>query len=440
MGKKKEVAEEDLLIPPQDSKICGTICVCQMTLVLSCVAIVYLTVAVYVPAQKAFNSGIETDPVMCITTKSALKESCNWTTCGEWCLSKGTGACLQIFVNLRYNGSSIQFQNCTNFVTKKCYGLDTEVAKNFTCIKEECKNLTGIFNCTKGVCHNLTDVFECEFHNLDPVLKCSGRRGKVTCMEINGLYSCNKGGCEKIKAPYNCDRRCRDIPTRNKNVILLSGDNVYLSKCNIAYNSTSKDEVWSDTGDNILMASCYTANYTANSGIIDTTDCVNGSILLNKTILGDTTNFTYLSYLHYAETEYQRQIAPLDADLIISNESRLMINLEGCVNTLRDECKEFFRYYAKDGSDHNARARFPCFYSPNDVSFAVQRFDLTVEYQQFMFAFLLPTILLVVSCFILTVCQKTVVVGDDSKMRFKCLTNEDTGKLKSSTNAQTDAL
>lgn len=216
---------------------------------------IFFAVAVYVPAQKAFNSGIETDPVMCITTKSALKESCNWTTCGEWCLSKvsathswrvhkikfqfesqGTGACLQIFVNLRQNGSSVQFQNCTNFVTKKCYGLDTEVAKNFTCIKEECKNLTGIFNCTKGVCHNITDVFECEFHNLDPVLKCSGRRGKVTCMEIHGLFSCNKGGCEKIKAPYNCDRRCRDIPTRNKNVILLSGDNVSfkLPTCNMA--------------------------------------------------------------------------------------------------------------------------------------------------------------------------------------------------------------
>jgi hypothetical protein len=61
---------------------------------------------------------------------------------------------------------------------------------------------------------------------------------------------------------------------------------------------------------------------------------------------------------------------------------------------------------------------------------------LTVEYQQFMFAFLVPTILLVVSCFTLVLCQRTVVVGDDSKMRFKCLTNEDTGKLKSSLNAQ----
>lgn len=88
MGKKKQVAEEDLLIPRQDNRICGTICVCQMTLVLSCVAIVYLTVAVYVPANNIFNAGVELDPVMCITTKSAQKEMCNWTSCSEWCLSK----------------------------------------------------------------------------------------------------------------------------------------------------------------------------------------------------------------------------------------------------------------------------------------------------------------------------------------------------------------
>lgn len=93
-------------------------------------------------------------------------------------------------------------------------------------LQEECKNLTGVFNCTRGVCHNITDAFECEYVNLDPITKCSGRRGKVTCMEIHGLYTCNKGACERIRAPYNCDRRCRDIPTRNKNVILLHSDNV----------------------------------------------------------------------------------------------------------------------------------------------------------------------------------------------------------------------
>jgi hypothetical protein len=447
MGKKKQVAEEDLIIPPQDGRICGTICICQMTLVLSTVAIVYLTVAVYMPASKAFSSEIVETPVMCTTTRAVNKESCDWGSCGEWCLSKGTGACLQIFVNLRHNGSSLLFGNCTNSANKTCYGIDIETAKNFTCIKDECKNLTGVFNCTKGVCHNITDAFDCEFHNKDPVLKCSGRRGKVACMDVHGMYHCNRGACEKIRTPYNCDRRCLDIPTRNKNVIILSGDRVHLSRCAVAYNLTTtedynvtmKQEVWAsnESDTNILMASCFKVSNSVEG--LEANDCVNGSILTSRT-LGDYTNFTFLSYLHYAEAKLIPEIAPLDADLTISNDSKLMINLEGCVNTLRDECKEFFRTYAKDGSDHNARARFPCFYSKLKVDTAVVRFDLETEYNQFMFAFLLPTVLLVVSCTVLVLCQRSVVVGDDSKMRFKCVATEETGQPNMGHNAHEEAL
>lgn len=136
--------------------------------------------------------------------------------------------------------------------------------------------------------------------------------------------------------------------------------------------TNATEEVWNEADNNILMTSCFRANYSATNSMIEASDCVNGSTLANKTLLGELSNFTYLSNLHFFKADLDRTIAPLDSDLIISNESRLMINLEGCVNTLRDECRDFFRVYAKDGSDHNARARFPCFYSPSDTSFAVQ--------------------------------------------------------------------
>lgn len=119
------------------------------------------------------------------------------------------------------------------------------------------------------------------------------------------------------------------------------------------------------------MASCHQIIPNQNS-TIDAYDCVNGSVLLNRTMLGDLSNFTYLTYLHHVEAEINRSIAPLDTELSISNESGLKINFEGCVNTLRDECRTFLNDYGKDGSDHNARARFPCFYSPLDPSFAYQ--------------------------------------------------------------------
>lgn len=240
------------------------------------------------------------------------------------------------------------------------------------------------------------------------------------------MFHCTRGACEKIRPPYNCERRCLDIPTRNKNVILLSGDRVHLSKCSTAYNLTTKMELWNESDSNILMASCFQTRNTPEG--VEALDCINGGSL--NTTLGDYTNFTHLLNLHLgaAENQPMYHIAPPDSELTISNDSKLMINLEGCVNTLRDECKDFFRVFAKDGSDHNARARFPCFYSEIKIDTAVVRFDLETTYQQFMFAFLLPTILLVVSCTILVLCQRTVVVGNDSKMRFKCLTAEGAGQ------------
>jgi hypothetical protein len=109
-----------------------------------------------------------------------------------------------------------------------------------------------------------------------------------------------------------------------------------------------------------------------------------------------------------------------------------MINLEGCVNTLKDECRDFYRFYGRDGSDHNARARFPCFYAENAIDLVVARFDVKVTEEQFLFASIVPSVLFVVSCLTLMLCQKSVVVGDDAKMRFKCLSSDETSKIPNS--------
>ncbi|KAJ3623111.1 hypothetical protein MTP99_019363 [Tenebrio molitor] len=123
-------------------------------------------------------------------------------------------------------------------------------------------------------------------------------------------------------------------------------------------------------------------------------------------------------------------MAPPEPDLLAANESKLLINLEGTVNTLRDECKEFLRVYGKDGTDHNARARFPCFYSNDNPGIVVARFDLATTTKQFLVASLLPSVLFVVSCLTLILCQRTVVVGDDAKMRFQSCVAADSGPLE----------
>nr|CAI5844665.1 unnamed protein product [Callosobruchus analis] len=440
MPKKKPTPVEDLIIPPQDTKICGTICLCQLTLILSSVAIVYLTVAIYVPSTRALQSGISETPAMCTTTRAVTVESCDWGSCGEWCLSKTSGSCMQIYVNLRRNGSNLLLANCTNIAQKFCYGKDQENAKKSRCIADECKNLTGTFNCTMGMCIDITDSFECIFKDTDPPLKCSGRRGKITCIDLNGLYNCKRGTCERIRTPYNCDRQCGDIPTRNKNVIMLSGDEVYLSQCQKCIDSDTGLEIWSEEQENIVMTSCHTILNTSQG--LEATDCVNGSLLPNN-ILGDTANFTYLTYLSVFNTEPLDKrliVAPPEPDLLIANESKLLINLEGCVNTLRDECKDFLKMYGKDGTDHNARARFPCFFSTDNPSVVVARFDLATTTKQFLIASLLPSVLFIVSCLTLILCQRTVVVGDDAKMRFQGCTKTEPLAAASEKTASTNNI
>lgn len=104
-----------------------------------------------------------------------------------------------------------------------------------------------------------------------------------------------------------------------------------------------------------------------------------------------------------------------------------MFHISFCigVNTLKDECREFLRDYGKDGTDHNARARFPCFFSLNDPSVVVSRFNLATTYFQLYIGSIVPTVLFFVSCTCLVLCQRTVEVGDDARMRFKgCGTGE----------------
>lgn len=406
-----------------------------MTAVLSSVAIVYLTVAIYMPTMREFQSGISENPVICTTTRNMSSQKCEWSSCSEWCLSKPSGGCAQIYVNIRQNGSAMLFQNCSHIVNKTCFGFDPENAKKYTCIRDECKSLTGTFNCTDGVCINITDAFRCEFRNTAPeALKCNLHRGKITCMTIMGLNNCVRGECNRILEPYNCDRRCVDIPSRNKNVIVLSGDRTFLTRCDTAAylpgyvdgdpvppNGGDKQKIiWSEEQDDILIVSCMSVVFNGPEELL-ATDCVNGS-LLRKDVLADFANFSHLTNLNSQSDRpitVDDDVAPREHKLLIAKDSHLHINLQGCVNTLRGECDVFIRKYGKDGSDHNARARFRCFYATDIPTLAVVRFNLERTYKEFLVASVVPVVMLVISCLTLILCQRTVEVGDDAKMRFK---------------------
>ena len=66
---------------------------------------------------------------------------------------------------------------------------------------------------------NLYCSYSCEWESKDPELDCENKRN---CVELDGMYDCNDGSCGRIHN-WTCERRCSDIDTPGKNVILMSG-------------------------------------------------------------------------------------------------------------------------------------------------------------------------------------------------------------------------
>lgn len=100
-----------------------------------------------------------------------------------------------------------------------------------------------------------------------------------------------------------------------------------------------------------------------------TEDCINGTLvsLSGNVIPQPFINFT--TFLKLYEHSLMRQVDPTNAfvphqhNLTIFNNSRLYINLEGCVNTLRGECRDFLSSHGADGDNQTAQSRYLCYYN-----------------------------------------------------------------------------
>ena len=85
---------------------------------------------------------------------------CRKTSCAEWCLSKGGGSCDHLFVNVRQNGTDVDFERCEEVVEKTCPVLDKDKVNRRNCAKDHhCTSLDQMFMCELGMCTNITDVF-----------------------------------------------------------------------------------------------------------------------------------------------------------------------------------------------------------------------------------------------------------------------------------------
>lgn len=76
------------------------------------------------------------------------------------------------------------------------------------------------------------------------------------------------------------------------------------------------------------------------------------------------------------------------------------------MNTLRDECKEFFASHGIDGRDLRAPVKFPCYYTPDNNETVVTRFSRNGAIFEFALLAAVPGGLLVLSCSCLILCTK----------------------------------
>ncbi|XP_063238466.1 uncharacterized protein LOC134539987 [Bacillus rossius redtenbacheri] len=428
MGRKAK----PLPIPEQDRRLCRIICLCQLTLVLSGVALVYLTVAIYMPSHRAFQSGIEPTPVTCHTVNTFMQTSyCDWASCGEWCLTRTAGFCPQIEVQVRRNGTQVRLEGCRprRLVSIACPQVDPEALKKFNCNNgTECSALTGVFNCSLGHCANMSELYQCA-PKADGIVVNSEHDN----MKLNGFFSCYKSTCVKIKQVFYCTRYCPKISTTGVNVYLLYEDSVYTGECERAVAldkaNGSEDpvpladpaEFWrADNDSGVLMASCLAVS--RHDTTLSATDCVNGSLVDQARVPKLFMNFTVLwSLYEQAErvADLGQWFAPQQSQLVIYNRTKLYINLEACVNTLQGECKQFLNTHGRDGDNHTAPSRFPCYYDKSDSSFVVARFDLRKTWRELLIAALVPSTLFLLSAATLCVITRSVTVGDDARMHCK---------------------
>ena len=433
MGAKK--VEAKAMMTYRERAVCSTLCMCLACAVLSAVALVYLTVIIYLPAQRELESGIGETSVMCTTIeKRNIADdiaACRWSSCSEWCLSKGGGACTHIYVNVRSNGSDIELEGCTDLVDKTCSSLEE---RKYNCKEDhQCTRLDKLFKCEHGVCTNITSAYACKWDETraEPPVNCAKKRN---CVELEGQYNCVQGWCSRV-GQWKCERRCVDIPTSGKNALFMVGDRMVMANCQRAINFRSGETIWSsdDHPDRALLASCTTIDTMINKirslssapeEVVSATDCVNGT-LLPTSILEKLNNHSVLiNAIHKYGPYYKLDTKglgwiPYEEDITIFNRSRLMINHEGCVNTLQGECTKFYDATQNDGRNDTSRSRFPCYYAASNPAFVVLRYDPFQTRWLFFIGFLVPASLLIVSCGVLFTCSRILSIDNAGRMKME---------------------
>jgi len=240
---------------------------------------------------------------------------------------------------------------------------------------------------------------------------------------VTGYFTCNDGYCIEIY-DLACERRCNstDFNMKDKNSVIYSGENIMIAKCSTigtAAHSRLKSKI---EGSNTLFVSCSNITIDKDARTITTYDCVNGTWMPDD-FNGGLTNYSYMS-LEYSrlreDPTYRAPEISYEEDITIFNQTKLQINIQGCVNSLSEECTDFYKTYGRDGRNYTARAIYECYYDPENPDFVVIKFDPDRTLMLLIFFAAIPGGIFTFSCIYMCGCSRFIYSGEDGHMRLKC--------------------
>ena len=418
-----------------EKKLCCLVMLCQMTAILSGVAMLYLAVIVIIPSKTELQMGISISPIMCstvhmenvnlLTNPDGTPADCEWASCREWCLSKDPALCLQIHVRPRLKGANVTLEECeTVNLDENCSALNISWAVHHRCKKGECTELNGIYNCERtefNNCSYITPAYECRSNITREGILCTDEKCEKP---LQGVYYCEMGECFQLSdvTDYKqCKRKCSDLSLEGYNTLMFSKEHIIGRKCKsvTSTNGTtemktlSDSESWLGSRDVLMVFCTYVSSVDS---VLYGDDCFNAT-LGDSTTIATITDYVDLQQYHInSDSRRDWLIDPEETLEVLNQTVKLLMNSEGCSNTLAKECTQFFIDHKHDERDGRTRDRFPCYYSEETTEFvtAVYRPDETRMY--LILASCVPSGLFIFSCGCLYLCSKLITSNDEGHL------------------------
>jgi len=211
-------------LPPQGGEkwLCLGMFLMLLSSIIMVVACIYCIVIIYIPSIEEQKSTILPEPKRCVTTEVKRNITsipgdgkCAWSSCMEWCLTKGAPSCSKVYGLMRERGADMEWQECdlepespddppegpTGFLDHTCSTLDDLEELNCKRSKweleragqvEQCRLFNSLISCRAGECKNVSLIYECTFANT--LLEIMDPWGKEPYM-TDGFCNCNQ--CEE---------------------------------------------------------------------------------------------------------------------------------------------------------------------------------------------------------------------------------------------------